>query len=286
MGLTDKNLSDVLTAYDTFFIDSHVLSDSSRDGVYPGAETVLSALVRLQKQVIVFDNSSQFPSAHFPARQWQPWAEKGIHFCTSAGLCQNYLLGQGFFSYFLFGSRPLPGMVFAPNMSMAEFIYLDLPAAPLACLRPENLIKLPEFPGLGFAASVEPFMPLLQQARQQGITLFCNNLPPQKLVNIGEREVVSARNLADYYTSIGGNVVAFGKPYLPAYELVLGKYAAAGKILCIGTNPYWEILGADNLRQAGYSAASLLIQTDETANGRENLFLKPDFVFAAFALPE
>ena len=134
----EQALLELLTRYDTFILDSSLTLISPSGDFYPGVETTLSRLIEQHKQVIVFINHPLPPEACFKESFWQPWIERGIHFFTSGGICLKLLAEQGYFSYFLFGGRLLPGMIFAPEITMAECVYLDLPALPLAFLPAEN----------------------------------------------------------------------------------------------------------------------------------------------------
>ncbi len=281
--MVDKHLSDLLTAYDTYILDSSVILTSSSGDFYPGAEAALSLLAEQKKQVIVYDNSPLLPSVYYTDRHWRKWSDKGFGFETSYGLCQRHLQQQGYFSYFLFGRRPLPGLIFMPDMSLAEFIYLDLPGLPQAYLRQDSLIKIPEFPELVFAASVEVFAPFLQQARQQEKVIFCGTPVFTDKILIGNREVVSTKAILDYYRSLGGRVVEFGKPELSSYEAVLNRLPAAGKILCVGHSAEADVRGAVNLCRAGYKAESLLISNKKSAEVDLPAF-KSDYIMPTFSL--
>lgn len=280
--MADKHLPDLLTAYDTYILDSSVILPSSGDDFYPGAEDALSLLAKQGKQIIIFDNSPLLPSACFANSRWQIWANKGVRFYTSFGLCQNNIRQLGYFSYFLFGFRPLPGLIFMPDMSLAEFVYLDMPGLPPAYLRPENVINIPDIPQLVFASSVEPFAAFLRQARELDKILYCGSPVQTDKILIGGKEVISTKAILDYYRSLGGTVAEFGKPYLSSYEQIFKQLPAVGKILCIGSELQTDIQGAENLRRAGYSAESLLVSTLQ--NAAELAQPKPDHIIPAFFL--
>ena len=116
----EQALPELLTRYDTFILDSSLTLISPSGGFYPGVETTLSRLIEQHKQVIVFINHPLPPEACFKESFWQPWIERGVRFFTSGGICLKLLAEQGYFSYFLFGGRLLPGMIFAPEITMAE----------------------------------------------------------------------------------------------------------------------------------------------------------------------
>ncbi len=276
--MADTHLSDLFAAYDTFIIGSSGVLTSPDGAFYPGAEDALAGLAEQGKQVIIYDNSSLLPAAHFANPHWRKWADKGFRFYTSFGLCMAHVQQQGYFSYFLFGSRPLPGLIFMPEMTMAEFIYLDIPGLPLAYLRPENLINVPGLSNLGFTASLEPFADFLHQAREQEKVIYCGNPSFADKMLINNHEVLSNRSILAYYRSLGGQVMEFGKPHIASYRQILQQLPAQGKILCIGNSLEADGQGAVHLRQAGYKAASLLIGAENNSEA--------DYSAPAFSLTD
>ena len=86
---------------------------------------------------------------------------------------------------------------------MAECVYLDLPALPLAFLPAENLIRTPEFPQLGFAPDITPFAPLLREAAAQNKVLYCARPALSETMFVGQRKVISNKAIVDYYRSQG-----------------------------------------------------------------------------------
>lgn len=244
----EQALPELLTRYDTFILDSSLTLISPSGGFYPGVETTLSRLIEQHKQVIVFINHPLPPEACFKESFWQPWIERGVRFFTSGGICLKLLAEQGYFSYFLFGGRLLPGMIFAPEITMAECVYLDLPALPLAFLPAENLIRTPEFPQLGFAPDITPFAPLLREAAAQNKVLYCARPALSETMFVGQRKVISNKAIVDYYRSQGGTAVEVGKPAPAAYEYILRSLPHTGKILCVGAVPEIDVLGAENLK--------------------------------------
>jgi HAD superfamily hydrolase (TIGR01459 family) len=72
--------------------------------------------------------------------------------------------------------------------------------------------------------------------------LVCTN--PDLTVHRGENEEYCAGKIAEIYSSMGGEVVYFGKPYKDIYELFINENE---KNLIIGDNLNTDIKGANNL---------------------------------------
>lgn len=285
MELARNRLTELLSAYDTYILDNYLTLTSPEGSFYPGVETTLSLLSEQHKQVVIFSNYPKSASACYQESYWQPWIAKGFHFYTSGGICRHLLSEHGYFSYFLFGCRPLPGMIFAPEITMADFIYLDLPGLPLAFLQSDNLIRTAEFPELGFAAEITPFIPFLQEAAKQNKPLYCGKPSLHDTMVIGSQKVISNKVIMDYYQSLGGKVIEVGKPYLPAYEYILRELPNPGRILCVGDTLVTDILGAANLKNAGENASSLLILNGETSmDDLQNSYIQPDYILDSFGL--
>lgn len=285
MELVDNRLTELLSAYDTFILDNDLTLLNSEGEFLPGVVTTLSFLAEQHKQVVIFTNYPKSAAACFTEEAWMPWIKKGFRFFTSGGICQRYLQQQGYFSYFLFGCRPLPGLIFSPDISMAEFIYMDLPGLPLTFLEPEDLIRPAEFPELGFAKDIKPFVKLLQQAKTLNKTIYCGKPSFHETMTLGSQEVISNKVIMDYYRGIGGEVVEIGKPFLPAYEVILRELNNPGKILCVGDTLATDIQGAANLKDAGENVSSLLVLTGETSqDDLHQSYLQPDYIARRFGI--
>ena len=72
--------------------------------------------------------------------------------------------------------------------------------------------------------------------------LICTN--PDLIVHRGSEEEYCAGKIAEIYTSMGGEVIYFGKPHRDIYDLILKD---GDKNLIIGDNLNTDIKGANNL---------------------------------------
>ena len=72
--------------------------------------------------------------------------------------------------------------------------------------------------------------------------LICTN--PDLIVDRGDKREFCAGSIAKIFEEIGGEVIYFGKPYSPVYNL--SAKISNKKVLCIGDNMNTDIKGANN----------------------------------------
>lgn len=85
----------------------------------------------------------------------------------------------------------------------------------------------------------------LSFAQKRGMKLLCAN--PDIVVDLGDRRIICAGAIAQYYEQIGGEALYFGKPHPPIYDLArrrLGLQDGA-RVLAIGDGISTDILGAE-----------------------------------------
>lgn len=87
-------------------------------------------------------------------------------------------------------------------------------------------------------------------AAERKLVMICAN--PDKIVQRGDKIIMCAGSLADYYATLGGEVIMAGKPYAPIYDLcyvatekLTGKPIDKSRILAIGDGLPTDILGAN-----------------------------------------
>ncbi len=87
----------------------------------------------------------------------------------------------------------------------------------------------------------------LAQVKARGLTLLCAN--PDLVVHRGKRLYWCAGALAKDYTAIGGDVIYYGKPHRPVYDMARAEIAmlapSASRFLCIGDGMPTDIKGAN-----------------------------------------
>jgi HAD superfamily hydrolase (TIGR01459 family) len=85
--------------------------------------------------------------------------------------------------------------------------------------------------------------PLLEELRSRGLTMLCAN--PDIRVPRGPKMVWCAGALAEAYEELGGEVIYYGKPYTPIYDVALAATKGAAKPLAVGDGLFTDMKGAD-----------------------------------------
>ena len=70
--------------------------------------------------------------------------------------------------------------------------------------------------------NLENYKPTLENLVKYNPIMICSN--PDKKVIRGEKFMICAGLLAEYYESIGGKVIYYGKPFSEIYNFCLNKY--------------------------------------------------------------
>ena len=87
----------------------------------------------------------------------------------------------------------------------------------------------------------------LARVQAKGLTMLCAN--PDLVVHRGKRLYWCAGALAKDYAAIGGDVIYYGKPHRPVYDMARAEIAArapeARRFLCIGDGMPTDIKGAN-----------------------------------------
>lgn len=106
--------------------------------------------------------------------------------------------------------------------------------------------------GLPDRSDLSHWIESLETWKARGLTVYCSN-PDRQSPRAG-RLVISPGALAFAYTEMGGNVVFYGKPYLPVFKAVEQVFGS-GRYLMVGDSMEHDIAGAQS---AGWD--SLLIE--------------------------
>jgi HAD superfamily hydrolase (TIGR01459 family) len=93
----------------------------------------------------------------------------------------------------------------------------------------------------------EDYRAALLMAKTQGLVMLCAN--PDIVVDFGDKRLYCAGALAQAYEAMGGQVLYFGKPHPPIYDLARRRLAALtgkddGQILAIGDGIATDVQGA------------------------------------------
>ena len=91
--------------------------------------------------------------------------------------------------------------------------------------------------------TAEDYRETLKELRRHNLLLICAN--PDEFVPRGKELVPCAGGLARIYESIGGEVVYYGKPYLPIYKAALEAAGSPKRPLVVGDGLDTDIRGAN-----------------------------------------
>ncbi|WP_410217558.1 TIGR01459 family HAD-type hydrolase [Paracoccus sp. (in: a-proteobacteria)] len=92
----------------------------------------------------------------------------------------------------------------------------------------------------------EDYRARLEAARDRGLPMLCAN--PDVVVDLGETRIYCAGALAEFYESIGGKALYFGKPHTPIYDRArrLMGLSPQARCLAVGDGIATDILGAEH----------------------------------------
>ncbi len=135
-----------------------------------------------------------------------------------------------------------------------EDIFADIPEA-LADQPPIELVGYEKAEGIICTGPFDPedFAPeeyrgRFLSAKTRGLTMLSAN--PDIVVDYGERRIHCAGALAELYQEMGGQVLSFGKPHPPIYDLARRKLGEKGitysndNVLAVGDGIQTDIAGA------------------------------------------
>ncbi|OJH45083.1 TIGR01459 family HAD-type hydrolase [Paracoccus sp. SM22M-07] len=90
----------------------------------------------------------------------------------------------------------------------------------------------------------EDYRDRFQQALDRGLPMLCAN--PDLVVDMGETRIYCAGALAEFYESMGGKALYYGKPHAPIYDRArrLMDLGSEARCLAVGDGIDTDILGA------------------------------------------
>ena len=92
--------------------------------------------------------------------------------------------------------------------------------------------------------TLDNYIPILDELIKYNPLMICSN--PDKTVIRGEKFMICAGLLAEYYKKIGGKVEFYGKPHSEIYEFTYSKFRdTTSKVLVIGDSLENDIKGAN-----------------------------------------
>ncbi|MDR2598394.1 MAG: HAD hydrolase-like protein [Holosporales bacterium] len=283
-----KNLEAVYETYDSFLIDVYgVLYDGKK--LYDGVLNILKKIKDSGRRIIILSNTT-LVSEICKDRYAQFGLTDGVHydqfmssgevfrrkipeiFKPTAKYCQIFYKNSEIFE----GSDLIE--VDVNRISEADFVYvggileitgpgnLQYRRYPIDELRTKSgaKIMLEEVVRTN-VADIEGFDNIadtLARCLNYGKQLVITNpdILAIEAVDGQTRPVLCQGGIGEFYEHMGGEVLYFGKPYLPIYEYVARFLEGCDRPAMIGDTPWTDILGGNN---AGYSTILTLTGISE-----------------------
>ena len=227
-----KNLSEISKSYDVFFID---LWGVVHNGVklFNNIVDVLQNLKKEEKKVFFLTNAPR--RAAVIAEQLKNFGlnDELYDFVISSGEITWQKLNknrkEGSKNCFLIGPKR--------DFHLIEGLDLKVTDDP-------NLTDIIINTGpWGDNDVLENYTSILENLVKRNPIMICSN--PDRTVVRGDRFMICAGTLADYYEKIGGSVEYYGKPFKQIYEFCF-KILDTKKVLVIGDSLENDIAGANN----------------------------------------
>ena len=227
-----KNLSEIYKDYDVFIIDLWGVVHNG-EKIFNGIYKVLEEIKLINKKIFFMTNAPRRSkvieeqlSAFGLNRDlyecvissgeitWQALKKKSYKFCYIIGPERDYHLIEGL------------------NYEVIKDY--------------ENVEIIINTGPWGLEDKLENYKPILEGLVKSKPLMICSN--PDKIVVRGDRFVICAGLLAQYYETIGGEVNYYGKPYNEIYKYCYEKIVQKNKrkILVIGDSLDNDIMGANN----------------------------------------
>ncbi|WP_151717816.1 HAD family hydrolase [Gemmobacter serpentinus] len=213
---------------------------------FPAAVAALQAY-RAQGGIVVLMTNAPRPKGSVAAQLERIGAPRDCYdLIVSSGDAAQYALVSGAVGhrvYFIGSDKDMP-------------FFTDLPPE-MRDHPPISFVPLAEAEGIvctglrdDLTETPEDYRAELLEGKTRGLTMLCAN--PDIVVDMGDKRVYCAGALAEDYVRRGGEVLYFGKPHPPIYDLarrILGtqyERISNEEILCIGDGPWTDILGGQN----------------------------------------
>ncbi|MBC33754.1 MAG: TIGR01459 family HAD-type hydrolase [Rickettsiales bacterium] len=121
----------------------------------------------------------------------------------------------------------------------------------------------------GDSDKLENYENTLNELAKNKAPMICSN--PDKVVFRGEKLMICAGTLADYYEKIGGKVIYYGKPYKDIYHFCYQLLKNRDRILVIGDSLGNDIAGA---QQQGLDSVLVTSGIHRDVNNKTSIDIK------------
>ena len=227
------NLSEISKFYDVFFID---LWGVVHNGIklFNDIIDVLQNLKKEKKKIFFLTNAPRRAAVISEQLKNFGLSEKLYDFVVSSGEITwqtlNNKKNQGTKNCFLIGPKR--------DFHLIEGLDLKVTNDP-------NLTDIILNTGpWGDDDVLENYTSILENLVKKNPIMICSN--PDKTVVRGDRFMICAGTLADYYEKIGGSVEYYGKPFKQIYEFCYKILEKKKRVLVIGDSLENDIAGANN----------------------------------------
>ena len=225
-----QNLSEVHSEYECFFID---LWGVVHNGVslFENVKETLRSLKKENKSIFFLTNAPRRSSVI---------KKQLLEFGLRKELYDDVVSSGEITWQKLKGKKDLKCFLIGPPRDFHLVEGLDV-----------EVVKNPKFVDLiintgpwGDKDSLENYKPILEELVNYNPLMICSN--PDKTVIRGDRFMICAGLLAEYYQQIGGNVEYYGKPFAEIYDFTYSLMKKKNeKILVIGDSLDNDIKGAN-----------------------------------------
>ena len=225
-----QNLSEIHCKYECFFID---LWGVVHNGVslFQNVKDTLKSLKKENKSIFFLTNAPRRSSVI---------KKQLLEFGLSNELYDDVVSSGEITWQKLKGKKDLKCFLIGPPRDFHLVKGLDV-----------EVVKNPKFVDLiintgpwGDKDSLENYKPILEELVNYNPLMICSN--PDKTVIRGDRFMICAGLLAEYYQKIGGKVEYYGKPYSEIYDFTYSIMKKRNeKILVIGDSLDNDIKGAN-----------------------------------------
>jgi HAD superfamily hydrolase (TIGR01459 family) len=227
-----SGLSEIAADHDALICDVWgVVHDGQRH--HPAAAEALYRFKEKQGPVVLLTNAPRMPAEV---------AEQ----CASYGLprdCYDAIVSSGGAAHMEMARRSAAGTLalyyLGPERDLPMLGGLDVRRADLA--EAELVLAI----GLRDDMTETPadYADELAAMRARGLPMLCAN--PDLVVHRGDRLLFCAGALAKDYEKLGGEVLYYGKPHRPIYEMALAAAGHPKKPLAVGDGLLTDVLGAN-----------------------------------------
>jgi HAD superfamily hydrolase (TIGR01459 family) len=227
-----SGLSQIAASHDALICDVWgVIHDGQKH--HPAAAEALMNFRERHGPVVLLTNAPRVPS-EVAAQCASYGLPEGCYdaIVSSGGACRDELIRRS-------AAGTLPLYYIGPDRDLTMVAGLDIVRTDIADAAVALCIGLVD----DVTETVADYAGRLAAMKARGLTMLCAN--PDLVVHRGARLLYCAGSLAEAYAALGGEVIYYGKPYLPVYEAALKAAGNPRRPLAVGDGLLTDIRGAN-----------------------------------------